>query len=65
MSAHILIKTCILFLTALNVKRPLVFSGEHLKLLRASSDILCLVSPVHNWFLGHWYFPEAVGLGDT
>lgn len=40
MSAHILIKTCILFLTALNVKRPLVFSGERLKLLRASSDTL-------------------------
>lgn len=65
MSAHIWIKTCILFLTAFNVKKPLVFSGEHLKLLCASIDILSLVSPIPCWFLGHWCFPEAVGLGDT
>lgn len=69
MTIYILIthvnNVCILFLRAFNVERPLVFSGEDLELLFASRDILCLVFPVHCWFLGHWYFPELVDLGTT
>lgn len=58
MNSHILIKFVFLFPTKCYVKRPFVFSGEHLTLLGAGSFIVCLISPVYCCSQGNSVIPQ-------